>query len=117
MNRATALLAGAGLGAGLMYFLDPDRGRSRRAWMRDKAVHAAHEAQDAACVVGRDLRQRSQGLMAEAQSRLREDHVSDDVLVERVRSQMGRVVSHPRAIEVMAHNGRVTLRGPILANE
>jgi len=71
MNQATALLAGAGLGAGLMYFLDPDRGRSRRTWLRDKAIHAAHEAEDAACVVGRDLRNRSQGLVAEASSQLR----------------------------------------------
>ncbi|HYH46747.1 MAG TPA: hypothetical protein VEG34_13765 [Thermoanaerobaculia bacterium] len=33
------LLGGVGLGAGLMYFLDPDDGRRRRALARDKAVH------------------------------------------------------------------------------
>ncbi|MGH7572321.1 MAG: SRPBCC family protein, partial [Gemmatimonadota bacterium] len=43
--------------------------------------------------------------------------VADDVLAERVRSKMGRHVSHPGAIEVTARWGRVTLRGPILAHE
>jgi len=43
--------------------------------------------------------------------------VSDEVLVERVRSKMGRIVSHPHAIGVSAYDGRVTLSGPILTKE
>jgi hypothetical protein len=62
MDRAVALLAGVGLGAGLMYLLDPRMGRRRRALVRDKAVRLAHEAQDAAEVVARDMRNRAQGL-------------------------------------------------------
>ena len=34
-----------------------------------------------------------------------------------MRSRIGRVVSHPHAIRVTARAGRVTLRGPILAEE
>jgi osmotically-inducible protein OsmY len=34
-----------------------------------------------------------------------------------VRSKIGRVVSHPGAIEIAADQGSVTLRGPILAGE
>src|SRR5437763_15093221 len=62
MDRAFALLAGAGLGAGLMYILDPDLGRRRRALVRDKAVRLANKAQDAACVVSRDMQNRARGL-------------------------------------------------------
>jgi len=62
MDRAFAVLAGAGLGAGLMYLFDPQLGRRRRAIARDKAVRLAHEAQDAAEVVTRDMRNRAQGL-------------------------------------------------------
>src|SRR5262249_34570433 len=45
------------------------------------------------------------------------EHVSEHVLVERVRSKLGRYVSHVHAIMVTARDGRVTLSGPILAQE
>ncbi|WP_410960003.1 hypothetical protein, partial [Salmonella sp. SAL4434] len=45
-----------------MYVLDPQQGRRRRALARDKAVRLAHEAQDAAEVVGRDFSNRARGL-------------------------------------------------------
>jgi hypothetical protein len=62
MDRALSLLAGMGLGAGLMYLFDPQQGRRRRALARDKAVSLAHQAQDAAEAVAKDLRNRAQGL-------------------------------------------------------
>src|SRR5262249_7359209 len=43
--------------------------------------------------------------------------VDDLILIERVRSRMGRLIRHPGAIYVTAENGTVTLRGPILADE
>jgi hypothetical protein len=39
------------------------------------------------------------------------------VLVERVRARLGRTLSHPHAVNVVAHEGVVTLRGPILQHE
>jgi hypothetical protein len=62
MDRLLSLLAGAGLGAGLMYVLDPELGRRRRAFLRDKASHLEHEAEGAVEVVGKDLRNRVRGL-------------------------------------------------------
>jgi hypothetical protein len=47
----------------------------------------------------------------------RSEHVDDGTLLERVRSKLGRVCSHPRAIDVQVANGNVTLRGPILAGD
>jgi uncharacterized membrane protein len=106
-----------GIGVALMYFLDPGRGARRRALVRDKVVHVLRETEGAAETTGRDLRNRAHGLAAEIRGQFAEEDVDDDVLVARVRSQMGRAVSHPSSIAVTATEGRVTLSGPILARE
>ena len=62
MNTACSFLTGAGVGAGLMYMLDPQMGSRRRALARDKMVRLGHEAEDAVRVVGRDLRNKAQGV-------------------------------------------------------
>src|SRR2546423_7524759 len=114
MNRGLTLIGGIGLGAGLMYVLDPDRGRRRRALVRDKVARVINKTRDATGKTLRDTRHRARGLVAGARSLLKREQVSDEVLIERVRSKMGRVVSHPHSIGVTADRGRVTLRGPIL---
>jgi hypothetical protein len=117
---ALAVLAGAGLGAGLMYFLDPQQGRRRRALVRDQFVHALHEIDDAVGVLSRDLGNRSRGAWSGLRSlpgRLTGEAVPDDVLLGRVRAKLGRYVSHPRSIEVDVSGGRISLTGPTLAHE
>lgn len=106
-----------GLGAGLMYLLDPDRGNSRRALIRDKAIGTTDSAIDGLDVATRDLTQRLQGVIAELETRLSRVEVPDEILIQRVRSKLGRWVSHPRAIIVESNEGRVILRGPILQRE
>ncbi|WP_437840280.1 SRPBCC family protein [Sorangium sp. So ce1153] len=44
LGGGAAVAAGLGLGAGLMYALDPDRGAQRRASVREGAVSLAHRA-------------------------------------------------------------------------
>lgn len=115
-NRG-ALATGMVLGAGLMYFMDPDRGRRRRALARDKMRRTARRSGDALGATGRDLAHRASGLAAKATHSLHSEPVDDHVLVERVRAQLGRHASHPRALDVHASNGVVILRGPIMASE
>jgi osmotically-inducible protein OsmY len=110
-------IGGIGIGAGLMYMLDPDRGSRRRALARDRILSAAHRTPDAIAATARDLKNRARGVIAEAKILFTSEEVSDEVIVERVRSKMGRVVSQPRALHVAADQGRVTLSGPILADE
>ncbi|MFL5620650.1 MAG: SRPBCC family protein [Gemmatimonadaceae bacterium] len=116
-NALLAQLAAVGLGAAAMYLLDPVRGRRRRHLMRDKLVHAAKETGDAMGTTSRDLSNRAAGLAAVARRRLRADDVDDAVLIDRVRAALGRAASHPSAIDVNAEEGRVALRGPVLARE
>ncbi len=111
------VLGGLGLGAGLMYMFDPDRGRRRRALVRDQLAHTARVAGEAIDTTSRDLSHRAYGLMAESSHLFRRDEVSDEVLMARVRSRLGRAVSHPHAIEVKVKDGRVTLGGQVLAHE
>jgi len=113
-----SVLGALGIGAALMYFLDPDRGRRRRALLRDQVVHAGRRLREARRVTAVDIANRSTGLWAEASRRFRAGAmVPDRELTERVRSKLGRVVSHPHAIEVAVRDGRVTLSGPILMEE
>jgi uncharacterized membrane protein len=112
------IFLGGVLGVALMYFLDPNSGRRRRARTRDRMVHAARVVNEGAQVTARDAVHRAQGAWAEAKRLFsHEEQVADDVLVGRVRAELGRVVSHPHAIEVMASGGHVALTGPILSHE
>ena len=84
---------------------------------RDQLNHFCNKAGDAADVTWRDLQNRANGVIAELTGLFRADLADDDILIERVRSKMGRYVSHPSAIDVSAHNGTIRLSGPILADE
>jgi uncharacterized membrane protein len=117
MNKAFDWIGALGLGALIMYILDPQAGRRRRALARDKLTRVAHKTGDAIDVTSRDLKNRAIGLAAEAKSMLSKQEVSDEVLAQRVRSSLGPLVSHPSSIEVNVQNRKVTLSGPILADE
>ena len=117
LRNSRAILTGVGLGIGLMYFMDPERGRRRRALVRDKVVHTARVSTDGLGAVCRDLSHRTAGFISRARGVLRRRPVDDDVLVERVRAKLGRLVVHPHSIEVKATDGYVHLRGPILQSD
>lgn len=117
MNTSLRLLSAAGLGAGLMYLFDPDSGKKRRSLIGNKVTHATRVAGEVTGKTRRDLRNHLLGACAQAESLFRTEEVADPTLEARVRSKLGRVVSHPRAIEVEADNGLVILAGPILARE
>ena len=117
MKKALLFGAGLGIGTGLMYLLDPDKGNRRRALLRDKWMLATRKTGDCIEVTARDVRNRTRGLVASVQSRFTSEQADDSVLVDRVRSKLGRIVSHPSAIKVTSYDGKVTLSGPVLANE
>jgi len=113
------VLGGAALGAIAMFLSDPVRGHRRRALARDKMYSVATRTRNAIDVASRDLGNRAHGLRAQASHIMSKDNtaVDDRVLMERVRQRIGRVVSHPHAIEVAARDGCVTLSGPVLLHE
>lgn len=68
--KTAGITAGAvgimAMGAGLMYFMDPSRGRSRRAWAKDKAYSMTRRAGKRARRFGRHMGNRMKGVAARA---------------------------------------------------
>lgn len=108
---------GVGVGAALMYLFDPERGKRRRALLRDKMVHAGHATGQKVGIASRDATNRLQGLIARARSCARSERVLDSVLAERVRARIGHLVPHAGAIHVTVRDGRVTLAGEEFAGD
>jgi hypothetical protein len=110
---------GAGVGAGLMYLLDPERGRSRRALARDKSVSALKQGGKAAARTSRHLGNKTKGLVARTGSKLRESDLAEEgqKLLKKVQKVVRATVSHPSAIDPILEAGRVHLHGLVLASE
>jgi hypothetical protein len=117
MNTLLGMLAGRGLGVLSMYVLDPRAGRRRRALARDKLIRVQKKAQQAAGITGRDLKNRTLGMIAEGRAAIFGGAVDDTVLADRVRSKLGFLVRHPSAIDIQVSAGRVRLSGPVLSDE
>lgn len=109
--------AGIGMGAALMYWFDPARGRARRRNLLDRAGGACRRSGKLVKGIGKHLANRVSGIAAESSAALHHEVIPDEQLVGRVREKLGRLSSHPHAIEVSALQGRVILRGPVLAGE
>jgi hypothetical protein len=123
MNRRSShalgpgsLLLAAGAGAFLMYLLDPQEGRRRRALLQDQWRHRRRLAMDFADAGWRDLSNRAEGLVAGLRGR-HGPAPDDPVLAERVRARLGRLISHPHTITVQARAGTVQLEGLALERE
>lgn len=117
MNRTISIVGAAGIGAGLMYLLDPDKGIRRRALTRDKTKRTAHVTAKALATVWRDAANRGKGVVAELRNRVGGPPPDDTQLAERVRAELGFLVGNPGAIEVSAKDGCVTLYGPVHSEE
>ena len=112
-----SFVAGAAIGAGLMFLLDPDRGPRRRALARDRMLSVGRHAGEDFGGAARHLRNRARGLVAGARSRMQPVLEDDNVIAERIRAELGRVVSQPGGVVVAVEDGVVTLSGQIPAQE
>lgn len=116
----SSLAAGLALalaGAAAAYYFDPRSGRRRRALLRDRATHLVHETRDLFDTAIADARNRAVGLYRSTTSQMHSEPTDNQVLAERVRSKLGRVCSHPRAVRVSCDDGVVTLQGDVLKHE
>jgi len=87
--RSYSLLGGMAIGAGLMYLVGAGRASRRRARSVAKPISAVP----------------------------RRPTVPDWVLAERARLEVWRTTANPDSIQISVRDGRVTLWGPVLAEE
>jgi len=107
-------MGGIALGAIAMYIADPVQGRRRRALIQDKLTHVTHATSRLMDQTLHDAHNRWSGLQASAMRMIsprQAKPIDDHVLEARVRSRLGRAMSHMRDVEVHAHQGAVTLSG------
>lgn len=131
LNTGIFSLGSIAIGAATEFLLDPKSGRRRRAMLQDRVSRSVNDALHFAHVAQKDFTHRASGMMATFRGQkedmgpdlrvgLRDytsNKTSDERLVRRVRSTLGRYVSHPHALKVSCDSGLVTLSGPILATE
>lgn len=114
----TLLSIGAAAGATVSYFMDPDRGRSRRAQATDQLGAAARSAVDEARKQADYAAGQAKGAVIESVTPPR--HVGDDrTLKAKVESE---VLGHVDGVNsgdivVTAHDGIVGLRGQVASRE
>lgn len=109
MNRPLGTLGAMAAGALAMYYLDPELGARRRALLAE-LVRSGLPAERRA--------QRRDRLARRTYHRVTHaDPQSDADLRDRIQTRLGRLVSHPGAIDVSVDNGVVRLGGRVLAKE
>jgi hypothetical protein len=113
-----AVCGGMLAGMGMMYLMDPVAGRRHRALLRDKMTHYRRVAERLLERKGRKLTNRVRGMVLERTAHAHDGVVDDAVLVERIRSHMGHLLSHAetRRIEVAVQDGQVILSGHVVAS-
>lgn len=116
-NTVLGLAAAFAAGALVMYLMDPAAGRRRRALMRDKGMAMGHNAQHFVHAKTKRASDRVRGVVAKTRAHLSHEPIEDERLHDRIRSKMGRLVSHPHAIHVDVHYGRVVLKGTASRDE
>ncbi|MFC4857722.1 SRPBCC family protein [Actinophytocola glycyrrhizae] len=85
--------------------------------LRGRAMRVARRIGHGRRALGHDLASRGHGVLATARYLVAGRRVEDDVLHERLRSELGRHVRHPHAVRVDVDGGHVTLTGDVLAGE
>lgn len=117
MKTRNALIGGVGLGAGLMYALDPRTGRRRRTWLSDQVTHLASRVAHAVDITLCDASNRARGTLSELSTHTCEEYVPDRTVAERVRAELGLLVRHPQRVTVSVDNRCVRLSGTVESDE
>ena len=110
-------LLGLCSGAAVGYLAQSEFGQKRRAAMARSGKKLFERAAQRGKKALQDSEHRLAGLAAHWWANINKEKPLDRVLEERIRSRMGRIVSHPRKIHVVCDHGVAILWGIILEDE
>ena len=111
------MLLGLGAGTVAAYLTDPDFGKSRRTALARNAGKFLKKAALVAADSLSDSEHRLAGVVAKVRRNFEQGKTSDQVIEQRIRSRIGRVVSHPRKVHVLCDRSVATLWGLVLEQE
>ena len=112
------VLIGAGLGAALLYFLDPEKGRGRRARLQDQAAARWREGRRRLEGTARQLRDGVQGTTGRLEAAPGIELEDDLTVLSRVESVLFGAPAFPReSVEAEVVSGVLTLRGEVSSEE
>lgn len=112
MSNLIGKIGAFAAGALAMYYLDPQQGGQRRAAFAELLASGLRGQElPSGTAQGPRLKRRAYHQLAKS------DPQSDAELRNRIRDRLGRLVSHPRALDVHVDNGVVRLSGDVLARE
>lgn len=109
--------AGAAVGAGLFYFLDPRLGRGRRALAWARSSKLGRGAAVGVAKWGRHIYHHGQGLLAKGRHLFDREAPAEEVLIARVRSELGHTVPHAKEVEVVYLDGALLVSGDVTPPE
>jgi hypothetical protein len=120
-QRALPAAAAAGIaavgGAAIAYFLDPDRGRARRAQAVDRFAASARRTAESAARAGRKLSSDANGwthMVTSLPARRNREPLDDATLAHKVESVLFRDPEVPKGkININAENGVIVVRGEV----
>ncbi len=87
-SNVFSLIAGIGIGAAVVYVLDPKVGEKPRAWAREK-THVLRRRMPSSGPGATDFNKGADGVISQTRWRVLEGEVSDEVLEGRARSKLG----------------------------
>lgn len=115
MPIALTAIGCCAMGVGLMYLMDPQRGRQRRAWLADTLTGSVRNMGKTFYHTGKDVANRAYGTVTGVGSSSQPTGpLYSEQLRDRVQSEINRVAPQAQAVQVMADiNGSVTLTGSV----
>lgn len=115
MRRLMSFMFGASVGIALMYLMDPDRGRTRRARLADQTAARARDIAEAVQTGIEYQKGVVRGAAHDVADTLRpEQQFDDETLLQKVRSEaLGRLNGSTSDLVIDISNGEVRLSGSL----